>query len=54
MRDGWVEPDWDDELVCELCGEVIAEGTAAEMVLPDGRTVICHDQCGLDRGGEVA
>lgn len=46
-----------DEMTCELCGEGIADGDAAEMGDPNGapdESVLCHAECGLSRGMECA
>lgn len=43
---------------CELCGEIIRPtDEAAEMfdpAQPDDESVVCHADCGLSRGYEVA
>ena len=46
------------EIMCDLCGDGITEDDeSAEMydtTNPDGPSVICHAQCGLNQGMEIA
>lgn len=50
-----VTPDFDPEDCCEICGEGWNGGPEAEMFDPATDDVfICHAQCGLSAGYEVA
>jgi hypothetical protein len=67
--DAWItrEPDWRTvsdieeqwgQKDCDVCGEELKPNDeVAEMYDPeddDGDPVICHAQCGLDKGLEIA
>lgn len=48
------ESVWEE---CDICGEPVSnENQRAEMYDPEkpGLHIFCHDQCGIERGLEVA